>query len=131
MTRHSLLQDVRTLGSYPTDEEAGHVLDTVLGVLGSQLTGTERCELAAILPDRARAALVAPAPRTEPLTAPAFVDTVARSLDTSRTGARWGASCVLTALADLAGPEATDRLLAQLPRGYALLFGRADLLPAA
>lgn len=135
MNRHSLIQHVRTLGRYATDEEAARVLDTVLGTLGSQLAGAGRRELAAALPGLARATLVAPvtAPVTldRPVPAPAFVDAVARSLDTSLEGARWGAFCVLASVADLAGPEVTERLLARLPRGYALLFGRADLMPAA
>ncbi|MEE1783811.1 DUF2267 domain-containing protein [Streptomyces sp. SP17BM10] len=131
MTRHSLVQHVRELGRYSSDQEAEQVLETVLGILGSQLTGEERCALAAALPEHARAAFVAPIPLDRPVTAPAFAEAVARTLHTTLAGARWDASCVLTALADLAGNQLTDRLLAYLPRGYALLFGRADLTPAA
>ncbi|MFD0279607.1 DUF2267 domain-containing protein [Kitasatospora sp. NPDC127111] len=132
MTRHRrLIQQVRTLGRYPSDEEAERVLDTVLTVLGSQLTGEERCELAAVLPEQARAVFAAQIPLPEPVGAPAFVEAVARALNTSLTSARWDASSVLAALADLAGDPLTDRLLARLPRGYALLFGCADLTAAA
>ncbi|MFJ9444969.1 DUF2267 domain-containing protein [Kitasatospora sp. NPDC101235] len=132
MTRHRrLIQQLRTLGRYTSDEQAERVLDTVLGLLGSQLTGDERCALASVLPESARAAFVAPIPLTEPVTAPAFVEAVARNLNTTLAAARWDTSCVLTALADLAGANLTARLLAYLPRGYALLFGRADLTPAA
>ncbi len=56
---------------------------------------------------------------------------MARNLNTTLATARWDASCVLTALADLVGEDLTARLLDYLPRGYALLFGRADLTPAA
>ncbi len=97
----------------------------VLAVLGSQLTGEERCDLAAALPDRARAVFAAQVPLPEPVAAPAFVEAVARVLNTSLTAARWDTSSVL------AGDHLTDRLLADLPRGYALLFGRADLTIAA
>ena len=131
MTWHHLVQQVRDLGRYDSDREAEHVLDAVLGILGSQLTGDERCDMATALPERARAALVAPIPLTEPVTAPAFVDAVARNLNTTLAGARWDASCVLATLTELAGEELTDRLLAYLPCGYALLFGRADPTPAA
>ncbi|MEV6213020.1 DUF2267 domain-containing protein, partial [Kitasatospora sp. NPDC051914] len=62
---------------------------------------------------------------------PAFVEAVARALHTSLACARWDVSSVLTALAEAAGGELTDRLLGRLPRGYALLFGRADLTIAA
>ncbi|MFD4395527.1 DUF2267 domain-containing protein [Kitasatospora sp. NPDC058478] len=51
MTRYRLLlQQVRTLGRYTCDEEAERVLTVVLAALGSQLTGEERCDLAAALP---------------------------------------------------------------------------------
>ncbi|MFF0416595.1 DUF2267 domain-containing protein [Kitasatospora sp. NPDC004745] len=132
MTRYRLLlQHVRTLGRYTTDEEAERVLHAVLAALGSQLTGEVRCDLAAALPERARAVFASQIPLPEPVAAPAFVEAAARALSTSLTSARWDASSVLAALADLAGDPLTDRILADLPRGYALLFGRADLVAAA
>ncbi|MGW4806831.1 hypothetical protein [Kitasatospora sp. NPDC004272] len=75
-------------------------------------------------------------PLPAPVSAPAFVEALAATLATSLAAARWDASSVLTALADLAGPDLAgpdlaDRLPARLPRGYALLFGRADLAAAA
>ncbi|MFE2107129.1 DUF2267 domain-containing protein [Kitasatospora sp. NPDC059463] len=132
MTRYRhLLRQVRNLGRYPADEEAERVLTAVLALLGSQLTGDERCDLAAALPERARAVLAAQIPLPAPVTAPAFVEGLAQSLGTSLTAARWDASSVLSALATLADDHLTDRLLAHLPRGYALLFGRADLVAVA
>ncbi|MGE7438718.1 DUF2267 domain-containing protein [Kitasatospora sp. NPDC001175] len=131
MTRQRhLLKQVRTAGRYITDQEAERALDAVLTALGSQLTGDERCELAAVLPDRSRATFTAQVPLPEPATAPAFVEAVACTLNTSLTNARWDVSSVLAALTTLAGDQLTDRLLAHLPRGYALLFGRADLTAA-
>ncbi|MFF8775514.1 DUF2267 domain-containing protein [Kitasatospora sp. NPDC015120] len=132
MTRYRhLLQQVRTLGRYPTDEEAERVLTAVLALLGSQLTGDERCDLAVALPERARAVFAAQLPLPAPVTAPAFVESLAHTLGTSLTAARWDASSVLAALTTLTGDHLTDRLLAHLPRGYALLFGRADLAAVA
>ncbi|MFJ1709412.1 DUF2267 domain-containing protein [Kitasatospora sp. NPDC088346] len=125
----SFLQQVRTLGRCTSDEEAERVLHAVLTTLGSQLTGEERRDLAATLPERARATFASQIPLPEP--APAFVEAVAGTLNTSLTSARWDASSVLAALTDLAGDHLTDRLLTRLPRGYALLFGRADLTIAA
>ncbi|WP_329579301.1 DUF2267 domain-containing protein [Kitasatospora sp. NBC_01250] len=61
--------------------------------------------------------------------ASAFVEAIAPNLNTTLAGARWDAACVLTAIADLVGDRLTDHLPACLPRGYALLFGRADLTP--
>lgn len=54
----------------------------------------------------------------------------------TRTGgtpatARWDTGAVLATVADLAGPDLLDRILTQLPSGYALLFGRAELVQAA
>ncbi|CAM5662078.1 DUF2267 domain-containing protein [Kitasatospora aureofaciens] len=130
MTRHRrLIQQVRTLGRYPGEEEAERVLDAVLALLGSQLTGDERCELASVLPERARAVFSSQIPLPAPVGAPAFVEALADVLGTSLTAARWDASSVLAALSDLAGDRLTDRVLAQLPHGWALLFGRADLTP--
>ncbi|MFI1524364.1 DUF2267 domain-containing protein [Kitasatospora cineracea] len=132
MTRYRhLLQQVRALGHYTTDEEAERVLDAVVSLLGSQLTGEERCDLAAVLPERARAVFATQIPLPAPVTAPAFVESLAHALGTSLTAARWDASSVLAALTTLAGDHLTDRLLSYLPRGYALLFGRADLAAVA
>ncbi|MFJ6216641.1 DUF2267 domain-containing protein [Streptomyces sp. NPDC092296] len=129
MTRR-LLRQVRHLGRHTSDEEAEGVLDTVLAVLGSQLTGGERRALAAVLPDRARTTFASRLPLPEPVAAPAFVETVAHALDAALAVARWDTSCVPAALADLAGERLTDRILAYLPRGCALLFGRAELAAA-
>lgn len=45
--------------------------------------------------------------------------------------ARWDVSSVLTALARAVDGALVDRLLGLLPSGYALLFGRAELVRAA
>ncbi|MFJ4672313.1 DUF2267 domain-containing protein [Kitasatospora purpeofusca] len=127
--RH-LLQQVRTDGRHAGDGEAERVLTAVLTALGSQLTGDERLDLAAALPERARAVLAAQIPLPRPVTAPAFVEALAHTLGTSLTTARRHASSVLTALTTPTDHHLTDRLLAHLPRGYALLFGRADLTAA-
>ncbi|MCG6500008.1 DUF2267 domain-containing protein [Kitasatospora sp. A2-31] len=130
MTRHRrLIQQVRTLGRYPSDDEAERALDAVLALLGSQVTGEERCDLAAVLPERSRAVFASQLPLPAPVSAPAFVEALAHALNTSPEAARWDTSSVLAALTDLAGDHLTDRILAQLPRSWALLFGRADLTP--
>lgn len=131
MTWHILVQQLRDLGHYDTDQEAERVLHAVLTTLGGQLIGEERCDLAAALPDPARVTFAGQIPLTQPLDARTFVETVADALNTSADTARWDASAVLTALARLAGEPLIDRVLTQLPRGYALLFGRAELTAAA
>jgi uncharacterized protein (DUF2267 family) len=131
MTWSHLVQQVREFGRYPTDQEAEDVLRAVLAALGTQLVGDERCDLAAALPPEARTVFASQIPLTEPVDARGFVDTVARTLDTSSAQGRWHTTSALAALGDAVGEPLTDRLLAQLPHGYALLFCRADLTTAA
>ncbi|MFI0723656.1 DUF2267 domain-containing protein [Streptomyces sp. NPDC021224] len=131
MTWDHLIAQVRDLGRYDSDQEAADVLRAVLAALGGQLVAEERCELAAVLPVEARTHLVSAIPLTEPADAPAFVATVADALGTTSAQARWHTTSALAALAEIAGPSLTDRMLAELPRGYALLFCRPDLQAAA
>ncbi|MGW3450281.1 DUF2267 domain-containing protein, partial [Streptomyces sp. NPDC001076] len=49
----------------------------------------------------------------------------------SQATTRWDTGSVFSAVAALAGPDLLTRILRQLPSGYALLFGRAELTPAA
>ncbi|MER6611349.1 DUF2267 domain-containing protein, partial [Streptomyces sp. NPDC000927] len=44
---------------------------------------------------------------------------------------RWDTGSVFAAVAAHAGPDLITRILHQLPTGYALLFGQAELTPAA
>ncbi|GHD80850.1 hypothetical protein GCM10010317_103330 [Streptomyces mirabilis] len=44
---------------------------------------------------------------------------------------RWDTGAVFAAVAALAGPDLLTRILRQLPSGFTLLFGRAELTPAA
>ncbi|GAA3042767.1 hypothetical protein GCM10020229_62440 [Kitasatospora albolonga] len=131
MTHRRLIEQIRANGHHTTDQETESVLAAVLTALGGQLAGDERCALAAVLPEQDRALFAAQIPAPEAVAGPAFVEAVARTLNTTLATARWDTTAVLAALADLAGEQLTDRLLAHLPRGYALLFGRADLAAAA
>ncbi|MFJ3160931.1 DUF2267 domain-containing protein [Streptomyces kanasensis] len=132
MTWHALVQQIRTAGRYDSDTEAERVLRAVLTVLGGHVVGDERCELARLLPAEAGVLLVAQVPVTEPVTAPGFVGRVAAALaPLTPAEARWATSTVLTVVAGHVGEDLTQRILAGLPRGYALLFGRVELAPAA
>ncbi|MDH6119696.1 DUF2267 domain-containing protein [Kitasatospora sp. GAS204B] len=131
MTWHILLQQVRDLGRYHTNQEAERVVHAVLATLGGQLIGEERCDLAAALPEPARTTFASQIPLTQPLDPHAFVDTVASTLDATTDAARWHTGAVLAALTNLADEPLTGRVLTQLPHGYALLYGRADLTAAA
>ncbi|MEU9061392.1 DUF2267 domain-containing protein [Streptomyces sp. NPDC048430] len=131
VTFDQMLERIRYEGAYPTRERAEAVTHAVLSGLGRQLTGAERADLAARLPDEAALPLTAQIPDPEPLTGWGFVkDLAARTGGTPAT-ARWDTGAVLTTVGHLAGSGLLDRILAQLPSGYALLFGRAELIQAA
>ncbi|MFH0521380.1 DUF2267 domain-containing protein [Streptomyces sp. M41] len=130
-TYEQMLEKVRYEGAYPTRERAAEAVRLVLAGLGRQLTGDERVELAARLPFEAARILTEQIPDTRPLTGWAFVkDLAARSGATPAT-TRWDTGSVLSAVADLAGADLLTRILRELPSGYALLFGRAELTRAA
>ncbi|WNF25601.1 DUF2267 domain-containing protein [Streptomyces sp. C11-1] len=126
-----LLEKIRYDGAYPTRERAEDTLRAVLTALGRQVTGDERVALAAALPREAARAFTTEAPALEQLGGAGFVyDLALRTAGTPAT-ARWDAGVVLTAVAGLVGDELVTRLVRRLPPGYALLFGRAELAPAA
>ncbi|WP_217139835.1 DUF2267 domain-containing protein [Streptomyces sp. AC627_RSS907] len=131
MTFGQLLEQVRYDGAYPTRERAEDVVTAVLAALGRRVTGEERVELAARLPLEARRIFASQIPGTDSMTGWAFVrDLAARTGGTLAT-TRWDVGSVLGVVARLAGPALLDRVLAQLPSGYAILFGRAELTQAA
>ncbi|GAA3021113.1 DUF2267 domain-containing protein [Streptomyces fulvorobeus] len=131
VTFHQMLEKIRYEGAYPTRERAETVTHAVLSGLGRQLSGDARADLAARLPAEAALILTAQVPDPEPLTSWAFVkDLAARTGGTPAT-ARWDTGAVLATVGHLAGADLLDRVLAQLPSGYALLFGRAELIQAA
>ncbi|MEU3858511.1 DUF2267 domain-containing protein [Streptomyces sp. NPDC028722] len=127
-----LTDAVREAGQYPTRTEAEHVTRTVLSALGGHVTGEERVALAQALPLEAGRLIASQVPETDPLTAREFVDSVATRIEGSTPAtARWDVSTVLSVLSDHIGEPLTTRVLTQLPPGYALLFGRADLAATA
>ncbi|MFH9707746.1 DUF2267 domain-containing protein [Streptomyces luteogriseus] len=127
-----LIEDVRQSGQYTSWPEAEQVTRTVLSALGTHVTGDERVDLARALPGEAARLIAAQIPATRRLTAARFVDMVAsRTPGATSATARWDVSSVLSALPPLIGDDLVTRILAQLPTGYALLFGRADLTPAS
>ncbi|GHA07580.1 hypothetical protein GCM10010372_03590 [Streptomyces tauricus] len=103
----------------------------MLAALGRQLTGEEGLDLAACLPAEAALVLTGQSPDAQPLTGWGFVKDLATRTGGTPATARWDTGAVLTAVADLAGPDLLDRVLARLPSGYALLFGRAELIQRA
>ncbi|WP_425585743.1 DUF2267 domain-containing protein [Streptomyces longisporus] len=126
-----MLEKVRYDGAYPTREKAEQAVRLVLAGLGRQLTGDERVDLAARLPLEAARILTAQIPDTQPLTGWAFVKDLAARTGASLATTRWDTGSVFSAVAAYAGSELVTRILRQLPSGYALLFGRAELVQAA
>jgi uncharacterized protein (DUF2267 family) len=131
MTFHQMLERIRYEGAYPTRERAEDVTHAVLEALGRQLTGDERVELAACLPVEAALDLTGQIPAPQPLTGWCFVKDLAARTGATPATARWDTGAVLAVVGRLAGPDLLDRILAQLPSGYALLFGRAELTRTA
>ncbi|MCX5009488.1 DUF2267 domain-containing protein [Streptomyces sp. NBC_00555] len=127
MTFDQMLERVRYEGAYPTRERAAESVHTVLAALGRQVAGDERVDLAQRLPVEAALTLTAQIPDKEQLTGWGFVkDMAARAGGTPAT-ARWDTGAVLAVVTRLAGPDLLARILRQLPDGYALLFGQAEL----
>ncbi|HEV7626707.1 MAG TPA: DUF2267 domain-containing protein [Streptomyces sp.] len=123
---------VRECGRYATDAETQQVIRIVLSALGGHLGDGIRAEIAGELPATASETLTYQLPATKPLTASQFVESVAQRIEGATPAtARWDVSSVLSVLADLCGDELSDRVLASLPPGYALLFGRGELTNAA
>ncbi|MEU0742536.1 DUF2267 domain-containing protein [Streptomyces sp. NPDC006134] len=126
-----MVEEVRAAGQYATRAEAERVTRIVLSALGGHVIGDERVDLAQALPEEAARVVASQIPATRPLTASEFVDSVAARIEGSTPAtARWDVSSVLSVLPPLVGDDLITRILAQLPPGYALLFGRADLSPA-
>ncbi|WP_405783636.1 DUF2267 domain-containing protein [Streptomyces sp. NBC_00859] len=130
-TFHQMLEKIRYEGAYPTRERAEDVTRAVLAALGRQLTGDERVDLAARLPFEAALVFTSQVPDSQPRTGWNFVKDLATRTGGTPATTRWDTGAVLATVAHLAGPGLMDRILAQLPSGWALLFGRAELIQAA
>ncbi|MEU9156237.1 DUF2267 domain-containing protein [Streptomyces sp. NPDC048417] len=126
-----MLEKVRYEGAYPTRERADEAVRLVIAGLGRQLTGDERVALAACLPLEAARVLTAQIPDVQPLTGWAFVKDLAARSGASLATTRWDCGSVFAAVTAHAGSDLITRILHQLPTGWALLFGRAELAPAA
>jgi uncharacterized protein (DUF2267 family) len=131
MTFGQMLEQVRYNGAYPTRERAEEVVSAVLAALGRRITGEERVELAARLPHEAARIFAAQVPENDTPTGWAFVRDLASRTGGTLATTRWDVGSVLGVVAQLAGRDLLDRILAQLPTGYAILFGRAELTQAA
>lgn len=126
MTKDELIARVRERGEYSSTAEAGQACDAVLGILGSRLMPVQAEHLAAQLPGDLGQALLGGRPaqafgRTE------FLRRVAEELGATTDTAQWDASAVLCTVGEDIGGGQLNRLVSQLPAGYASLFGHAEL----
>ncbi|TKT00998.1 DUF2267 domain-containing protein [Streptomyces lasalocidi] len=127
-----LVDEVREAGQYRTTAEADRVTRIVLSALGGHVVGDERVALAQVLPPEAARVVASQIPVTRPQTAAEFVDGVAARIEGATPAtARWDVSSVLSVLPKMVGDDLIDRVLGELPPGYALLFGKAELVPPA
>ncbi|MGW2466238.1 DUF2267 domain-containing protein [Streptomyces bauhiniae] len=127
-----LVEAVRETGRYPTMAEAEQVTRVVLSGFGGMLRGDSRVALTQALPPEASEALTSTTPESFRPTAREFVESMATRIEGATPAtARWHVSSVLNVLAERAGAPTTARLVSQLPPGYALLFGLAELMGVA
>lgn len=131
VTFEQMLEKVRHEGAYSSTQQAHDAVQRVLEALGRQLSGDERVELAARLPKEAARYLASQIPTGRPLTGWGFVKNLAESTGSSPATTRWDTGSVLRVVARLTGDELVARIIGQLPDGYALLFGRPQLIRAA
>ncbi|MEU6278405.1 DUF2267 domain-containing protein [Streptomyces populi] len=130
VTFEQMLEKVRYEGAYPTRRQARDVTLRVLEALGRQLPADERAELGARLPREAAGPLTSQSTAETPLTGWGFVKDLADRTGATPATTRWDTGAVLGVVARLAGDDLIARIVHRLPEGYALLFGRAQLLRA-
>jgi uncharacterized protein (DUF2267 family) len=128
MQYHEYLARVRELGEYGSQEEAAKVTEAVLSVLAQRISPGEVDDLASQLPGPLGQSLTAAKPQqAESFGIEEFYRRVAERIGARPRTAEWDASAILTAVADAVSGGELNQILSQLPSGYAVLFGRADL----
>ncbi|WP_107437669.1 DUF2267 domain-containing protein [Streptomyces albovinaceus] len=85
----------------------------------------------AALPEEAARVFTADVPAVKQLAGAAFVAELAERTGGTPATARWDAGVVLSQIATLVGDDLVAEVVSCLPPGYALLFGRAELLTQA
>jgi uncharacterized protein (DUF2267 family) len=128
MRYDEFLAEVRELGEYEDQEEAGQVTAAVLTVLSTRLPGETVEKLVAQLPEplkevprRARQ------PEPESFGVEGFYERVAELTGGRARTAEQDAGAVLTTVAGAVSGGELNQLLSHLPSGYAVMFGKPEL----
>ncbi|NGN69676.1 DUF2267 domain-containing protein [Streptomyces sp. A7024] len=128
MTYPEFLAAVREGGDYPDREAAARISDAVLGCLGRRLQPEAACHLAEQLPAEVGKALSSAAGgRAETWGVTEFVRQVAAATGDGEDAARGHADVVLGVLARTVAGGELNKLISQLPSGYAGFLGHAEL----
>ncbi|MFI9582696.1 DUF2267 domain-containing protein [Streptomyces sp. NPDC052236] len=128
MRYDEFLARVRERGEYANQDEAAQVAKAVLQVLAHRITPSEAKDLASQLAAPLKEALeVDMEERGESYGVEQFYRRIAERTGAHDRTAQWDASAVLSTLADAVSPGELNQIISQLPSGYAVLFGKADL----
>ncbi|MGW7256554.1 DUF2267 domain-containing protein [Streptomyces sp. NPDC054834] len=128
MRYDEFLARVRERGEYGSQDEAATVTEAVLRVLAQRISPGEVDDLASQLPGPLGQTLADAKPeQAESFGIEEFYRRVAEAVGARSRTAEWDASAVLTAVADTVSGGELNQIISQLPSGYAVLFGKADL----
>jgi len=122
----SFLATVRNRGEYPGDE-AERVTEAVVATLGERLTGSSAEHLADQLPLPLANILEDTDENGRSWGVDEFITHVAERVDEDDEAAETDARVVCTAISERISGGEMNKLLSQLPTGYADLFGYAEL----
>ncbi|MEU6094956.1 DUF2267 domain-containing protein [Streptomyces sp. NPDC047079] len=128
MRYDEFLARVRERGEYNSQDEAAKSTEVVLSVLAQRITPGEVDDLASQLPGPLGQTLAgAKQQQAESFGIEEFYRRVAERIGARPRTAEWDASAVLTTVADTVSGGELNQIISQLPSGYAVLFGKADL----
>lgn len=128
MTHPEFLAAVRERGGYPDREAASRATEAVLGCLGRRLQPAAACHLAEQLPaPLGRAVSQAAEGPAASWGVTEFVRQVAAVTGDSEDAARGHADVVLNVLARTVAGGELNKLISQLPSGFAGFLGHAEL----
>ncbi|MFI1166876.1 DUF2267 domain-containing protein [Streptomyces sp. NPDC020801] len=128
MKYDEFLARVRERGEFKTPNEAASVSETVLGVLAERISPGEVQELASELPPPLGQTVAGMRhEQAESFGVEEFYRRVSQGTRPRPRTAEWDASAVLTTVGEAISGGELNQIISQLPSGYAVLFGKAEL----